>query len=124
MSATARQKTSSRRSGATFSTIGRIDAAGLLATVIPGGAGCTGPAESSRRSITWIDSARAERGRLVPIGQAERQDSPAAGLILGRFQPGDDPSRPFRIGLRQAPAKPQGDLVPVFAGYPRRFIDR
>ena len=74
--------------------------------------GCfTAPACSSRRSINWIDSSRAERaGRLVPLGETERQQCPAAGLLLGRFQPDDDPSRPFGIGLREAPANPQSDL--------------
>ncbi len=64
------------------------------------------------------------RGRLVAVGQDERQECPGAGLLSGLLQSGDDPSRPVRIGLRQAPAEPQGDLSPcVGRADVRRIID-
>ncbi len=99
MRATARQKTSSTRSGATFSTIGRIDAAGLVA--MPGAERrrSAAPAGSRRRSMTWIDSVRAERAAgLSRSARPGASNAQAQACSSGFFQPGDDPSHPFRIG--------------------------
>ena len=55
-------------------------------------------------------------GRLVPVGQAGRQQRPGAGLLARFIQPGDDPSHPLRIGPGHPPAKPQDEPSPQACG--------
>ena len=63
--------------------------------------------------MTWIDSVRAARAAgLSRSARPAASNAQAQACSSGFFQPGDDPSHPFRIGPGHPPAKPQDELSP------------